>query len=108
MNKCYLTNLKKFKKDYIVSIEKKTNNDVLNDFKKITSPFIFRRVKSDKNIVKDLQDKIVNDVYDDLSKKTIAYYKETVDNAMVEISENDGIFIIDMNDYELKELMRLW
>ena len=91
INKGYLTNLKKFKKEYIVPIEKELNNNVLDNFKKITSPFILRRVKSDKNIIQDLPDKIVNDVYCDLSQKQIAFYKETVDEAMDEIRENDGI-----------------
>ena len=91
INKGYLTNLKKFKKEYIVPIEKEQNNNVLGNFKKITQPFILRRVKSDKNIISDLPDKVINDVYCDLSQKQIAYYKETLDDAMADISENDGI-----------------
>ena len=51
INKGYLTNLARFRKNYILPIEKEQNLHILDNFKKITSPFILRRVKSDKNII---------------------------------------------------------
>ena len=54
----------------------------LDNFKQITQPFILRRLKSNKNIVKDLPDKIVNDMYCNLTKEPIALYKNTLDSAM--------------------------
>ena len=91
INKGYLTSLKKFNKNFIVPIEKEQNKNVLDNFKKITSPFILRRVKSDKNIVEDLPDKFVSDVYCNLSQKQIGLYKETLEDTMEEIALNDGI-----------------
>ena len=91
INRGYLINLKKFKRDFIVPIEKEQNVRILDNFKKITSPFILRRVKSDKNIIKDLPDKIVNNIYCNLSKKQVSLYKETLDDVMEEIANNDGI-----------------
>ena len=91
INKGYLTTLKKFKKNYIVPIEKERNTDVLNKFKLITEPFILRRLKSDKNIIKDLPDKITNDIFCSLTKYQTALYKETLDSTMNQINENDGI-----------------
>ena len=91
INKGYLTTLKNFRRDFIVPIERERNVDILDDFKKITSPFILRRVKSDKNIIEDLPDKVVNDVYCDLTQKQMALYKDTLDFAFDEISENEGI-----------------
>lgn len=90
-NKGYLTSLKKFRKNYIVPIEKEKNQDILENFTKITKPFIMRRLKSDKNIIKDLPDKIVNDIYCNLTKEQIALYKETLDASMAEVEENEGI-----------------
>ncbi len=90
-NKGYLTGLKKFRKNYIVPIEKEKNQETLSNFKKITKPFILRRLKSDKNIIKDLPDKIVNDVYCNLSKEQVALYKETLDSSIREVEENEGM-----------------
>ena len=90
-NKGYLNGLKQFRKNYIIPIEKERNADTLNNFKQITQPFILRRLKSDKSIIKDLPDKIVNDVYCNLTGTQIALYKETLDNAMDDVEANEGI-----------------
>ena len=90
-NKGYLTSLEKFRKNYIVPIENERNQDTLENFKQITQPFILRRLKSDKNIIKDLPDKIVSDVYCALSKEQVALYKETLDSSISEVEMNDGI-----------------
>lgn len=91
INKGYLTTLKKFRKNYIVPIEKERNQETLENFKQITQPFILRRLKSDKNIIKDLPDKIVNDVYCNLSKHQISLYKEVLNSSISEVEENEGI-----------------
>lgn len=90
-NKGYLTSLKNFRQNYIIPIEKEKNQDTLNNFRQITQPFILRRLKSDKNIIKDLPDKIVNDIYCNLTKEQVALYKETLDSSMAEVEENEGI-----------------
>ena len=90
-NKGYLTGLKKFRQNYIVPIEKEKNQDTLNNFRQITKPFILRRLKSDKNIIKDLPDKIVNDIYCNLTKEQIALYKEVLDSSMAEVEANEGM-----------------
>ena len=90
-NKGYLNSLKQFRKNYILPIEKEKNQHVLDNFRKITMPFILRRVKTDKNIIDDLPDKIVNDMYCNLTKKQIALYKETLDSSINEVEKNDGI-----------------
>ena len=90
-NKGYLNSLKQFSNNYINPIEKERNVKTLDNFKQITQPFILRRLKSDKNIVKDLPDKIVNDVYCNLTKEQVALYKNTVDSAMEEVETKDGI-----------------
>ncbi len=90
-NKGYLTSLKKFRQNYIIPIEKEKNQNTLNNFKQITRPFILRRLKTDKNIIKDLPDKIVNDIYCNLTKEQIALYKETLDSSIREVEKNEGM-----------------
>lgn len=91
INKGYLSTLKQFRQNYIMPIEKEKNNETLENFKQITRPFILRRLKSDKNIIKDLPDKISNDVYCDLSKDQVSLYKEILDTSMEEVDANEGI-----------------
>ena len=59
INKGYLYSLRIFNENYVKPIENEHNEIVLNSFKKITSPFILRRHKTDKNIIQDLPEKIV-------------------------------------------------
>ena len=91
INKGYLSTLKQFRQNYILPIEKEKNHDTLENFKQITQPFILRRLKSDKNIIKDLPDKITNDIYCDLSKQQVSLYKEILDSSMDEVDANEGI-----------------
>lgn len=91
INKGYLSTLKQFRQNFILPIEKEKNQDTLENFKQITQPFILRRLKSDKNIIKDLPDKITNDIYCDMSKQQVSLYKEILDTSMKEVDANEGI-----------------
>ena len=85
VNKGYLGSLKYFKKEFSAPIEKDGNEQQLNKFKKITSPFILRRLKTDKTIISDLPDKIENDRYVSLTKEQTAIYKNVVDSMLKEV-----------------------
>ena len=91
INKGYLTSLKRFRKNYILPIERERNQEVLDNFKLITEPFILRRLKSDKNVIKDLPDKITNDIYCTLNKTQVSLYQETLNLAKEEIETKEGI-----------------
>ena len=90
-NKGYLDTFKNFKHRFINPIENKRKKSALDDFKKITSPFILRRLKSDKSIIKELPDKIVNDIYCNLSVKQASMYDEVLEQIFSEIEVSEGI-----------------
>jgi len=90
-NKSYLEGVKSFKKNYLNPIEKDKDEVILERFKAITSPFILRRVKTDKNIIDDLPDKIITDCYCPLSNIQTALYKDTIDKTLKQIENSDGI-----------------
>ena len=90
INKGYLYSLKQFKERFITPIEH-DEHDVLVDFRKITSPFILRRLKSDEKIIKDLPDKIVNDIYCDLTLPQAKLYDEVLNQSFDDIESSDGI-----------------
>ena len=90
-NKGYLKSLTDFKRRFITPIEKHKNKTVLEDFKLITSPFILRRLKTDKRIISELPDKFVNDIYCNLTVKQASIYDETLELLIQDIEENEGI-----------------
>lgn len=90
-NKGYLKTLTSFKKNYINPIEKHHDMDVLDNFKSITKPFILRRLKSDRNIIHDLPDKIINDVYCNLTVKQAAMYNETLEVLIRDVESGEGM-----------------
>lgn len=90
-NKGYLGNLKKFKDNFAKPIELDRDQQKLNRFKRITAPFIMRRVKSDKTIIKDLPDKIEKNQYCALTPQQAAIYQNVVDTTMKSIELAEGI-----------------
>lgn len=90
-NKGYLGSLKSFKTNYAKPIEVERDQEKLERFKQITEPFILRRLKSDRSIIKDLPDKIEKDQYCTLTKEQAALYQNVVDTTMENINKSDGI-----------------
>lgn len=90
-NKNYLGNLNKFKENYAKPIEIDRDQTQLNHFRKVTEPFILRRVKTDKTIIKDLPDKIEKDQFCELTSEQAAIYQNVIDTTMKDIEQLDGI-----------------
>ena len=90
-NKGYLGNLKQFKEDFAAPIEIDKDQIQLKKFRKVTEPFILRRLKSDKSIIKDLPDKIELDQYCQLSSEQTAIYQSVVETTMKTVENAEGI-----------------
>ncbi len=90
-NKGYLGSVKNFTDEFTKPITIEKSQKQLEIFKKITSPFIMRRMKNDKSIISDLPDKIENNQYSILTKQQAALYESTVKNAMKIIEKSEGI-----------------
>ncbi|GHT77821.1 helicase [Bacteroidia bacterium] len=84
-NKGYLGNVKTFKEDYATPIQVFNDEQIASKFRKITAPFMMRRMKSDKSIISDLPDKIEQNQFAQLSKQQAALYQKTMQAAMEEI-----------------------
>ena len=90
-NKGYLSSRKEFKQNYVSSIEKKGDEKILNNLKTITKPFVLRRVKTDPEIISDLPDKNVNDIYCSLTKKQTKLYDNTLTKLLGNLKDSEGI-----------------
>ena len=86
----YLGSRKKFTESFGRSIELDRNQETLGSFRKITAPFILRRVKSDKSIISDLPDKLESDRFCSLTSEQAALYQKIVDTTMNKIDEADS------------------
>jgi SNF2 family DNA or RNA helicase len=90
-NQMYLGTLKQFKKRYAFPIEAERNKNVLDRFKKITAPFMLRRLKSDKSIIADLPEKMETNRYCQLTADQAALYQKVIDNNMKKLEKSEGI-----------------
>lgn len=59
--------------------------------KKVVSPFILRRLKTDKSIIQDLPDKLEVKEYPGLSKKQIGLYEKLVQDICLKLKDAEGI-----------------
>jgi len=93
VNKGYLGSAKYFKKAFASPIENDNNELQLKRFKKITEPFILRRLKTDKSIITDLPEKIEHDCFVQLAKEQTALYQNVVNTMMESLNnaEEDSI-----------------
>jgi SNF2 family DNA or RNA helicase len=89
-NRGLLGNLIFFKNSFARPIQNQHDEAALERFKKITAPFLLRRLKKDKSIIADLPDKIEQDQFCTLTKDQAALYETTVQKALKAISDTEG------------------
>ena len=90
-NKGYLGSLANFKTDFAKPIEIDRDQNQLDVFKKITEPFIMRRLKSDKSVIKDLPEKIEKDQYCKLTPQQTAIYQNVLETTMQAVETAEGV-----------------
>ncbi len=92
INKGYLGTITDFSKNYSMPIEKFKETQRAQKLKQAISPFMLRRLKTDKTIISDLPEKIVLDEYCYLTKMQAALYERVLTQSMTEIhSASQGI-----------------
>jgi len=91
INKGYLGSLKDFQKSYAIPIERFKENSRAAKLKMSVSPFVLRRLKTDKNVITDLPEKMVLNEYCYLSKPQAVLYEKTLNEMMEKISGFTGI-----------------
>ena len=91
LNPGYLGKQTQFRKNYELPVQR--DNDPIQStiLKKLIQPFILRRLKTDKAIIKDLPDKIDNKIYCNLSKEQASLYEVVVQDVVAQLEEAEGI-----------------
>ena len=100
----YLKTLKDFTKNYSKDIEVEKDKTKTEKLKKITAPFMLRRLKTDKNIITDLPDKIIIDEYAVMTKEQASLYQSVVDDTMKQLDESNSKGLIFKLIISLKQI----
>ena len=90
INKGYLGSLTDFSKNYSIPIERFKELTRAAKLKKAISPFMLRRLKTDKTIISDLPEKVVLDDFCYLTKPQVALYERILKESMESISKSES------------------
>ncbi len=78
LNPGFLSTQAAFKRNFFVPIQAQGDQEATAQLKRITSPFILRRLKTDKTIISDLPDKLEMKVFCTLTKEQASLYEAVV------------------------------
>ncbi|WP_291642766.1 DEAD/DEAH box helicase [Clostridium sp.] len=91
LNCGYLYNWSTFRSEFAVPIERDGDSKKSVKLKKIITPFLLRRLKTDTNIIKDLPEKIETKEYTPLTKEQATLYGAVVKDCLNKIDNSEGI-----------------
>jgi SNF2 family DNA or RNA helicase len=91
LNPGYLGKEAQFRKSFELPIQKERDPVQSAILKKLVQPFILRRLKTDKTIIKDLPDKVEQKQYCNLTKEQGSLYEAIVKDVMKQLEEVEGI-----------------
>ena len=91
LNPGLLGHLTSFKKSFATPIEKHGDPEATELLRRVTAPFILRRLKSDRSIIDDLPDKIEMTDHCPLTTEQATLYQAVVDDLIEASDRSDGI-----------------
>ncbi len=91
LNPKFLGTLTSFSQHFIKPIERNRDKDAQGKLKELIQPFILRRLKTDKSIIKDLPKKREMVVYCNLTVEQATIYETVVNDMVQKIEDSDGI-----------------
>lgn len=91
LNKGYLGTVKDFHTRFALPIEKYRDPKRSEALKRLVQPFILRRLKTDKTIIKDLPEKMEMKVFCNLTREQATLYEAVVEEMMEKIENSEGI-----------------
>lgn len=91
-NPGYLGKLKRFTQEYITPIQTHGDQTAAARFRRVTAPFLLRRLKTDRSIITDLPEKIEQDQYCHLTAEQSAIYESVVREGLEVIHGSSDTF----------------
>ncbi len=91
LNPGYLGTQEKFRKEFAIPVERYDDAGAAERLKRAVRPFLLRRVKTDRSVIKDLPDKIEMKERCNLTKEQATLYEAIVDDMVGSIEDKGGI-----------------
>ena len=91
LNPGFLSSQAEFKKRFFIPIQANRDAEAASKLKRLTRPFVMRRLKTDKSIVPDLPRKMEMKVFCPLTKEQASLYEAVGEEAMKNLEGTDGI-----------------
>ncbi len=91
LNRGWLGTQAEFKREFLVPIQAARDADAAGRLKRLTGPFLLRRLKTDKTIISDLPDKLEMKVFCTLTQEQASLYTAVLKEAEAAISGSEGI-----------------
>jgi SNF2 family DNA or RNA helicase len=91
LNPGFLGTQTDFKREFFVPIQANRDPEAAKRLKRVTGPFILRRLKTDKSIISDLPDKMEMKVFCTLTKEQASLYAAVVKDSTEALESAEGI-----------------
>ena len=104
LNPGLLGSARSFREIFAIPIEREHDADTAERLRRITAPFVLRRLKTDKTVIDDLPDKIETTEACPLTREQATLYQAVVDDLIAQSEEADGM---NRRGLVLSGLMRL-
>ena len=80
-----------FRHHFVTAIEKEHDEEMTERLRRLTAPFILRRLKTDRSIIDDLPDKTEQTITVRLTEEQAALYTSYVEDVTERISQREGV-----------------
>ena len=91
LNPGLLGDARDFRTRFALPVERFGDEDAASRLRRLTGPFILRRLKTDRTIIADLPDKVEMQVFCNLTREQATLYQAVVDDMLHRIEESEGI-----------------
>jgi SNF2 family DNA or RNA helicase len=91
LNPGFLGSQAEFRRRFFVPIQAQRDAEAAGRLKRLSGPFVLRRLKTDKNVIADLPDKMEMKVFCNLTKEQASLYAAVVEDADKAIGDAEGI-----------------
>ncbi|MFX1338951.1 MAG: DEAD/DEAH box helicase, partial [Promethearchaeota archaeon] len=85
LNPGLLGNRTEFQENFIIPIERYQDQDSIEKLRKLIFPFLLRRLKTDKSVIKDLPEKNEMKIYVELSEIQAKMYREVIEETLKDL-----------------------
>lgn len=91
LNPGFLGSHSAFRKRFFLPIQVYSDHGAAERLRRITGPFVLRRLKTDKSVIADLPDKLEMKVFCNLTREQASLYEAAVRDAQAAIESAEGI-----------------